>query len=185
MSQSKSNVPQRVGKLTLAIAVLAVAVPAAAAADCPNAKLRPVASNVNRIRAAVLCMTNADRARRGLIALTENSKLRRAARAHSSDMVDDGYFDHTTPAGADFVDRIVRTGYVSRHGDWKLGENLAWGSGVRGTAGRIQRAWMRSRGHKRTILKAAYREIGIGISLGVPTGNGAGATFTTDFGAKP
>jgi uncharacterized protein YkwD len=184
MSQSKSNVLQRLGTLTFAIALTAMA-PAVAAADCPNAELRPVASNVNRIRGAVLCVTNADRARRGLTALTENSKLRRAALAHSSDMVDDGYFGHTTPAGAGFVDRIVRTGYVSRNDDWSLGENLAWRAGDRGTAGHVERLWMSSRHHKANILKRAYREIGIGISLGVPTGDGAGVTFTADFGARP
>ena len=37
-------------------------------------------------------------------------------------------------------------------------------------------AWMNSAGHKANILKKAYREVGIGIRLGVPTDDGVGAT---------
>ena len=37
-------------------------------------------------------------------------------------------------------------------------------------------AWMNSAGHKANILKKAYREVGIGIRLGVPSDNGVGAT---------
>ena len=45
-------------------------------------------------------------------------------------------------------------------------------------------AWMNSAGHKANILKKAYREVGIGIRLGVPTDEGVGATVTADFGVK-
>ena len=41
-----------------------------------------------------------------------------------------------------------------------------------------------SSGHRGNILKAAYREIGIGVRPGVPTDAGVGATFTNDFGVK-
>ena len=37
-------------------------------------------------------------------------------------------------------------------------------------------SWMNSSGHKANILKKAYREVGIGIRLGVPTDEGVGAT---------
>jgi len=45
-------------------------------------------------------------------------------------------------------------------------------------------SWMNSPGHKANILKRAYREVGIGIKLGVPTDDTVGATYTLDFGAK-
>jgi uncharacterized protein YkwD len=210
MSRSKSQLQQHLGELVLAKAPLRVprgsrvlrfllvtlamgVVPMApavsgasagraAAADCPNADLVPAVSNVKQIRAAVLCLTNADRAQRRLPLLKENPKLRKAALAHSSEMVAEGYFGHTTLDGATFVDRIVGSGYVRGSDGWTLGENLGSGTGELCTAGGIHGAWMSSRGHKANILKRAYREIGIGIRLGVPTDDGVGATFTTDFG---
>jgi uncharacterized protein YkwD len=43
---------------------------------------------------------------------------------------------------------------------------------------------MNSAGHKANILKKAYREIGIGLRLGVPSDETVGATVTADFGVK-
>jgi len=157
---------------------------AATRPDCPNADVEPTASDTDDVRAAVLCLINADRTQRRLTPLRESSKLRSAAVAHSSDMVRNGYFAHTGPGGDTFVERILDARYTTRNQSWSLGENLAWGTGDLGTARGVQSAWMRSPGHRANILKAAYRELGIGVHAGVPTDAGAGATFTTDFGAK-
>ena len=43
---------------------------------------------------------------------------------------------------------------------------------------------MSSSGHKANIMKKAYREVGIGIRLGVPSDKAVGATITADFGVK-
>jgi uncharacterized protein YkwD len=153
-------------------------------ADCPSVDVVPSASNTDDIRAAVLCLTNAARAKRDMRPLRENAKLRRAALAHSSDMVRGGYFAHTAPDGDTFVDRILGAGYARRGDRWTLGENLAWGTGNVATARAIHGAWMRSRGHRANILKPAYRQLGIGVRVGVPSDADVGATFTTDFGAK-
>jgi uncharacterized protein YkwD len=155
-----------------------------ASQTCANTDLMPTAENLDLIRAAVLCLHNQIRASKGLPALKENPRLRRAAVAHSSDMVDEGYFDHTEPSGATFVDRILGAGYARRTDGWTLGENLAWGTGDLATPAGVMQAWMNSAGHKANILKRAYREIGVGIRLGVPSDDGVGATFTADFGAK-
>jgi uncharacterized protein YkwD len=170
----------------LAVGTLAFAASAgsAYAADCSNADAAPSAANLEQVRSAVLCLHNADRAARHLPALKESPKLRKAALGHSSDMVSDAYFGHTSLAGATFVDRILRAGYARRDESWTLGENLAWGTGDLGTARGIEDAWMHSSGHKANILKPGYREVGIGIRLGVPTDGTVGATFTVDFGAK-
>jgi len=48
----------------------------------------------------------------------------------------------------------------------------------------ITRAWMNSTGHRANILNRGFRQIGIGIVPGVPTGSRRGATYTTDFGAR-
>ena len=120
----------------------------------------------------------------GLPALKDNAKLRKAALGQSNDMVVNGYFDHTSLDGDTFVDRIISAGYTKRNDGWTLGENLAWGTGDLSTAQGVMDAWMNSAGHKANILKKAYREVGIGIRLGVPSDNGVGATITADFGVK-
>jgi uncharacterized protein YkwD len=82
------------------------------------------------------------------------------------------------------VDRIIGAGYAKRNDGWTLGENLAWGTGDLSSAKGVMDAWMNSPGHKANILKKAYKEVGIGIKLGVPSDNGVGATVTADFGVK-
>jgi uncharacterized protein YkwD len=99
-------------------------------------------------------------------------------------MVAEGYFDHTTPGGVTFVDRIMRAHYVKRTDGWTLGENLAWGTGDLSTPDGVMTSWMNSPGHKANILKRAYREVGIGIQLGVPSDDTVGATYTLDFGVR-
>jgi len=157
---------------------------AATRADCPNADVALTAGNTDDVRAAVLCLINADRTQRRLTPLRESTKLRSAAVAHSSDMVRNGYFAHTAPNGDTFVDRILDARYTTRSQNWSLGENLAWGTGDLGTARGVQTAWMRSSGHRANILKPSYRELGIGVRNGVPTDATVGVTFTTDFGVK-
>jgi uncharacterized protein YkwD len=157
---------------------------ARASITCANTDVLPTPDNVELIRAAVLCLHNQIRQQHNLPLLKENSKLRKAANGHSDDMVDEGYFDHTTPGGSSFVDRIIGAGYVKRNDAWTLGENLAWGTGDLSTANGVMQAWMNSAGHKANILKRSYKEVGIGLRLGVPDDAGVGATFTADFGAK-
>jgi uncharacterized protein YkwD len=156
----------------------------AAAAPCTNTDVMPTGQNVELVRAAILCLHNQIRVQAGLPALKDNAKLRRAATGHSSDMVISGYFDHTSLDGETFVDRILAVGYVKKSDGWTLGENLAWGTGELSTPQGIMNAWMNSAGHKANILRKAYREVGIGIRLGVPSESGVGATVTADFGVK-
>jgi uncharacterized protein YkwD len=173
-----------------ALACLALlGVPAAAAADtsCANADLQPSAANVAALRASVLCMHNELRSEAGLPALRENARLAAAAERHSSNMVARRFFDHTSPAGATMTDRIERSGYMRPGDSWTVGENLAWGSGVRATPREIVGAWMASKGHRANLLRRSFREIGIGIELGAPVALGAsmtGATYTADFGVR-
>ena len=154
------------------------------AVPCTNTDVMPTAENLDAIRAAILCLHNQIRAGAGLPALKDNAKLRKAALGQSADMVANGYFDHTSLDGDTFVDRILGAGYAKKTDGWTLGENLAWGTGDLSTPQGVMNAWMNSSGHKANILKKAYREVGIGIRLGVPTDSGVGATITADFGVK-
>jgi uncharacterized protein YkwD len=155
-----------------------------AAVPCTNTDVMPTAENLELVRAALLCLHNKIRAEAGLPAHKDNAKLRKAALGQSADMVSNGYFDHTSLDGDTFVDRILGVGYAKKTDGWTLGENLAWGTGDLSTPQGLMNAWMNSSGHKANILKKAYRELGIGIRLGVPTDSGVGATVTADFGVK-
>jgi uncharacterized protein YkwD len=151
---------------------------------CANTDVTPTAETLEAVRAAILCLHNQIRAGKGLPLLKDNAKLRKAAIGHSSTMVSQGFFDHTSPDGDTFVDRIIGAGYTKKNEGWTLGENLAWGTGDLSTAQGVMNAWMASAGHKANILKKAYREVGVGIRLGVPSDEGVGATITADFGVK-
>ncbi len=151
---------------------------------CQNTDLMPTPDNVELVRAAILCLHNQIRSQNNLPLLKDNAKLRKAANSHSSAMVNEGYFDHTSPDGDSFVDRIIGAGYAKRNDGWTLGENIAWGTGDLSSAKGVMDAWMNSPGHKSNILKKAYREVGIGIRTGVPSDEGVGATITADFGVK-
>ena len=88
--------------------------------------------------------------------LTMNPSLRCAARLHSRDMSLRGYFDHTSPEGVRFSQRITLAGY-----DWRTaGENIA--SGYR-SAQAVVDGWMQSPGHCQNIMNASFREIGVGF----------------------
>jgi uncharacterized protein YkwD len=66
-----------------------------------------------------------------------------------------------------------------------IGENIAWGTDYLSTPREIVRAWMNSTPHRKNILYTDFREIGIGVVLGVPDpALGDGATYSTEFGVK-
>ena len=178
---SKGVVRPSKGSVRASIALVPVTA-RAAQQDCRNTDVTPNEGNEPAIREAILCLHNQIRAERDLPSLREDTRLRKAAIGHSADMVGRRYFEHTAPSGATMVDRIMAARYASRNVGWSLGENLAWGTGSMATPRGIMKAWMDSPGHRANIVKRSYREIGIGIVTGTPTGGGSGATYTADFG---
>lgn len=154
-----------------------------AGAACPNPELVPAPESIGAVAEATLCLLNGERADHGLAPLAVNEKLGAAASAFAQDLVAGSYFSHTGRDGSDVLDRIERAGYIEADRGWRLGENLAWGTGVLATPGSIMQAWMNSPGHRENILNPAYREIGIGVATGNPARtDGAGATYATEFG---
>jgi uncharacterized protein YkwD len=151
---------------------------------CQDADVQPAAGNLGAIRDAVLCLHNEIRARNGLPLLRENPRLRRAAAGHSEDMVSRRYFDHTAPGGVTMTDRILRARYARSNQGWAFGENLAWGTGRLSTPRGVMQAWMDSPGHRANVLRRSYRELGIGVVTGIPSGGDSGATYTADFGVR-
>ena len=156
-----------------------------AASDCADSDADASSAEEPRVRAATLCLLNAERGKAGMVPLKENAALRRAAIAHGRDMVKQTYFSHESLNGKTFVDRIARARYVRTGYRWSTGENLGWGAKGLATPRLIVRDWMNSDEHRANILKSKFREIGIGIVLGAPyEGKERAATFTTEFGVR-
>jgi uncharacterized protein YkwD len=133
-------------------------------------------------RSATLCLLNRERAIRGRRALRTDARLARAAQSHSDDMVSHRYFAHESRDGRGFGARIRHTGWMRHRRPYRLGENIAYGTGGQATPLAIVSAWMHSAGHRANILEPRFRRIGIGIAAGTPAGEG-GATYSTDFGS--
>lgn len=158
---------------------------ARSAGGCDNTTARAGQVSEDALAVSTVCLLNVERTSRGLRALRVNGRLTAAAQQHTSDMVRRRYFSHTSRSGNDMSDRIRGNGYLGGARSWMIGENLAWGSGERGTPRSIIQAWMNSPGHRHNILTGKFREIGIGVvdSAPVSTGN-RGATYTTTFGSR-
>ncbi len=168
-------------RLSLAglLAGLLLAAPAAAA-DCPGADIEPVAAHAAGVRAAVVCLTNAERAAAGLGGLVAENRLEAVAQGYAQRMVTERFFGHVGPDGSVLAVRLA--GYL----DWlSVGENLAWGEGSLGTPRSIVAAWMRSPGHRANILTRDFAEVGVGVALGSPGGSSRpAATYVANYGVR-
>jgi uncharacterized protein YkwD len=164
-----------------AITIGSAVAPASAHAGCANVRAAATSASSARVGAAVRCLVNAQRAARGMHPLRASGDLRRAARLHAVDMVRRRYFDHVSPDGRTMAQRVKRTGYLSGARRWALGEDIGWGSGTAASAAGIVDVWMKSPGHRAVILDRRFREVGLGVARGIPSG-GPGATFVLDAG---
>lgn len=158
-----------------------------AACSSVSARISVSDETISTAASATLCLLNRERTTRGLKPLKIDRNLTKAAVAHSQDMVRRTYFEHESPNGRTPFDRILATRYVPRGATWTLGENIGWGTESLAQPIALVKAWMNSPGHRRNILDPRFREIGIGIVVGVPVRDRgldgqAGATYTTDFG---
>src|SRR6478735_6497592 len=104
--------------------------------------------------AAVVELTNVERAAAGCAPLVVDERLTAAAQLHSEDMLAQGYFDHTSLDGRSPWDRAKAQGYENPGA-----ENIAKGQA---TAEDVVRAWMDSPGHRANILNCDLQEIGVG-----------------------
>ena len=153
---------------------------------CPNMNTEVTATTAREVAQASLCLINKLRRQRHLRALKDNPQLLRAANQHARDMVASEYFSHDSPDGRSVSNRVKSAGYVRGFARWQVGENLAWGSGLKSSARRIVLAWMGSPGHKRNLLDPSYREAGLAVVAGSPAEgveNPVG-TYTNVFGRR-
>ena len=142
----------------MVLCVAAVASPAPGAPTAPEADL--------------LRAVNAARSQHGLAPLRADSRLERAARAHSQAVLRSGRLAH-----GDVRRRLTTHGVRSK----AVGENLAWGVGSRATAAAIVQMWLSSPPHRANLLRPGFRRVGIGHSVGTFAGYGGAAVVAANF----
>jgi uncharacterized protein YkwD len=159
----------------------------AAGERCSFAEALPGQAAPEDVRDATLCLMNAQRTARGLGHLRAQPALADVATRYARQMVRQRFFDHTSPGGSTMLSRIKSTAYLRDVVSWRLGENLAWGTGALATPRATVQAWMRSADHRANLLDHGFADVGIGIAPGAPEslGDGApGGTYVTDFGRR-
>ncbi|HKH22550.1 MAG TPA: CAP domain-containing protein [Solirubrobacterales bacterium] len=158
----------------------------AAASNCPNTEVQVDNLSTEGMESSIGCLVNEERTAHGLAPVQPNSSLREAALSHSREMVVQSYFDHTSPAGTTFIDRIEAAGYMRSARSWTVGENLVWGSGPLSTPQSLVTAWMNSPPHRENLLRARFREIGIGAVVGTPESpsDANGVTVSSEYGYR-
>jgi uncharacterized protein YkwD len=144
-----------------AVAAAALLIPAAA-----------FGHGMSKPEGKLLVQVNAVRARHGLAPLRVDTHLERAARSHSREMLTTDDFTHGA-FGTRMSQFDVRGSLA--------GENLAWGTGARGTARGIVAAWLASPMHRANLLRPSFRRIGIGDLVGSFQGTSGATVVTADF----
>ena len=111
---------------------------------------RADASNhLHRRRAHMLALTNEDRVERDKAALALDAKLSRYAKRHSNRMAGKGYLFHSTDLASNL-----------KGVDWSIGgENVGVGTTLEG----LEKAFMRSKPHRKNVLRTAFDNTAIGI----------------------
>lgn len=115
---------------------------------------------------------NRVRAANALRPLHVEARLQLAARAHAQDMLRRDYFAH-----GPFLSRIVGYGAAGP----MFGENLAWGTGSRARAYAIVASWLASQGHRRNLLRAGFRRVGVAAPTGTFRGMSGIRMVAADF----
>lgn len=129
----------------------------------------------------MLCMTNYARGFVGRPRLEDVTTLDRSAELKSGDILRCDSFSHEA-CGRPFTYWMERVGYTSAP-CWRVGENIAWGTGSLSTVRSIFSAWIHSPGHRENIL-GRFRQIGVGLRVGGLDGYGAAHVWTQEFGLR-
>lgn len=148
-------------RMLFGVCAVAAALAPAAHATTLTASERSLLAAVNDVRGA-----------HQLRPLGVDPALVRAARAHTTTLMERNDFSHGA-LGVRLAEYGVR-GPV-------YGENLAWGTGARATAAGIVHGWMASPGHRANLLRPGWTRIGIGRRVGTYRGYGGAAVVTADF----
>ena len=151
----------------LALAVLTVIVVVAAIGAV--AYVGPVGDDLDPrgVERHIAERTTEERRAAGVGALRRDPDLAAVARAHSRDMRDRGFVNHTNPDGEGPTDRAAAAGI-----DCAVGENIygmprgGLATSERALADHVVRAWLESPGHRKTLLRDRYTRQGAGVAVG-------------------
>jgi uncharacterized protein YkwD len=135
----------------------------------------------------LLAEINTVRRAHGLAELRLSHGLGSAALFHSSEMVDHGFFAHTSADGRSIEQRITSFYPVVGFRRWEVGETLSWSS-PNASAIETVTAWLRSPAHRSVILGSAWRDVGV-AAVHVSAARGAFGgrrvtIITADFGYR-
>jgi uncharacterized protein YkwD len=170
------------------VAALAACVAAGSFAAPSDAGVAAVkVSDSNALEAPLLRAINGFRAQHGLRALRASAPLARAAQAHAVSMAQGGYFSHTSADGTSFWKRIRGYYPYGRFSRWSVGENLLWRSAPPTPEEALQ-MWIESPAHRKVLLTAAYREVGVAAVAATAAPGAFGSLDVTivaaDFGVR-
>ena len=172
-------------KIRCGIVIVLVALATLLFASLPAAA--PASASLNPYEQQLVKCINKERAKRHLATLRVYAKLVDSARAHSADMGEKQYFEHNSPSGETWSQRIVRHGYTRQgYRTWKAGENIAVGAGLYSSPVAVVGQWMKSSMHRAVILTKSFRDLGVGaVSCdGYRSLKGMVWFFTLDLGHR-
>ncbi len=119
----------------------------------------------NLLEEQMIALVNAQRAANGLSPYQVGPLISGVAKAHAQDMVNRGYFAHTTPEGVT-VNARLRVNDVSFT---RASENIQRNYRPAGESAQAAFNWfMNSRIHRSNLLSATYTQIGVGAVEGPP-----------------
>jgi uncharacterized protein YkwD len=172
----------RAARIFLGTLVLAALLPAAGSAASSRAHVV-----LTPLESGVLVDINAFRRAHHLQPLRVNGRLSAAARAHTLQMAEDGYFAHESADGSAFWQRIQSFYPSTSWSYWSVGENLLWSSPDVTSTSALQ-LWLASPEHRANLLNPRWREIGVAavheaVAPGVYEGRDV-TIVTTDFGVR-
>jgi uncharacterized protein YkwD len=128
---------------------------------------------------AMGCMVNFARQQAGLGALTDSAALAQSAHDKSLDVLRCDSFSHFA-CEREFTYWMKESGYTAAP-CWRVGENLAWGTGEQGSARSIFAAWLRSPTHRANLL-GDFDETGLSLQVGTLEGLGGTRVWAQHFG---
>jgi uncharacterized protein YkwD len=130
---------------------------------------------------AMACMVDFARRQAGLGGLADSAALAQSAHDKSLDILRCDSFSHFA-CEREFTYWMKETGYTSAP-CWRVGENLAWGTGEQGSARSIFAAWLRSPTHRANLL-GDFDETGLSLQVGALEGLEGTRVWAQHFGSR-
>ena len=146
---------------------------------------RPALAQPADKTSALVDLINHERVKQGRLPLARSAELDAAAQAHSLDMVQNNYLDHTGSDGSEPQERADRAGYhVPLHSAWIVVEAI---SAISGDPQGPVNWWLNDSPevHGKVLMDPRWREVGAGYAAGGEYGNYWTALFACRPGIVP